>query len=160
MKSTYAIAVTTIVAITVLGGCAANDYDGPPAAQSYPAGSQSSPMPSRSYSGGYGVIDSIQASHTTGSNGIGAGAVVGGLVGGVLGNQVGGGRGKKAATVAGVVGGAIVGNQVEQRNTARQMYQVGVRLDNGGYRTVVQDSVADLQVGGRVRVEGDRVYRY
>jgi hypothetical protein len=40
------------------------------------------------------------------------------------------------------------------------MYQVGVRLDNGGYRTVIQDSVADLRVGSRVRVDNDRAYRY
>jgi outer membrane lipoprotein SlyB len=96
------------------------------------------------------------------TGGIGAGAVVGGLVGGLLGNQVGGGRGKTAATVAGVVGGAVVGNQVEQRNAApaRQMYQVGVRLDNGAYQTIMQDSVADLRVGSRVRIQNERVYLY
>jgi outer membrane lipoprotein SlyB len=161
MKKLHAMAVAAIVVTTVLSGCASTGPYDAPAPQPYPAGSQSYPMPSQSYSSGYGVVDSIQMSHTTGSNnGIGAGTVVGGLVGGVLGNQVGGGRGRTAATVAGVVGGAIVGNQIEQRNTAREMYQVGVRLDNGGYRTVIQDSVADLRVGSRVRLDNDRAYRY
>jgi hypothetical protein len=90
------------------------------------------------------------------------GAVVGGVVGGLLGNQVGGGTGKAVATVAGVVGGALAGNQIEQNNRAqtRDMYQIRVRLENGGYQTIVQDSIADLRIGNRVRIEGDRVYRY
>jgi outer membrane lipoprotein SlyB len=168
MKKSHAIAAATIFAATVLTGCAGPNYDGSPAPQSYPARTesypQSYPQPPQPYSSRYGVVDSIQASQMNAGNtgGIGAGAVVGGLVGGVLGNQVGGGRGKTAATVAGVVGGALVGNQVEQRNAApaRQMYQVGVRLDNGAYQTIMQDSVAELRVGSRVRIENERVYRY
>jgi outer membrane lipoprotein SlyB len=161
MNKFHAMTMASIVITTALGGCASTGAYDTPAPQPYPASSQSYPMPSQSYSSGYGVVDSIQMSHTTGSNnGIGAGTVVGGLVGGVLGNQVGGGRGRTAATVAGVVGGALVGNQIEQRNTAREMYQVGVRLDSGGYRTVIQDSVADLRVGSRVRIDNDRAYRY
>jgi outer membrane lipoprotein SlyB len=95
------------------------------------------------------------------SSGISPGAVVGGVVGGVLGNQVGSGRGRTAATAAGAVGGAVVGNQIEKANRQpTAMYQVGVRLDNGSYQTVVQDSVADLSVGNRVRIENGRAYRY
>ena len=101
---------------------------------------------------------------TPGSNSgsSGAGAVIGGVVGGLLGNQVGGGNGKTAATVAGVVGGAVVGNQIEKTNKtqARDMYQISVRLDNGAYQTVVQDSASDLRVGNRARIENGRVYRY
>jgi outer membrane lipoprotein SlyB len=40
------------------------------------------------------------------------------------------------------------------------MYAVNIRLDNGEYRTIVQDSVVDLRVGNRVRVVDGRVYRY
>ena len=36
------------------------------------------------------------------------------------------------------------------------MYQIGIRLDNGDYRTLVQDSVYDLRVGNRVRVVDGR----
>jgi len=110
----------------------------------------------------YGVVDSIQMANTSsGSSGIG-GSVVGGVVGGLLGHQVGGGRGQTAATVAGAVGGAVAGNEIakrRQQNTA-SAYQVGVRLDNGSYQTVVQDNVANLNVGDRVRVENGRAYRY
>ena len=42
----------------------------------------------------------------------------------------------------------------------QQMYAINVRLDNGEYRTVVQDSVVDLRTGNRVRIVDGRVYRY
>ena len=92
----------------------------------------------------------------------GAGAVVGGLVGALAGNQVGSGGGRTAATVAGGVAGAAIGNSVEaNRNAgAQQMYAVNIRLDNGEYRTIVQDNVYDLRVGNRVRIVDGRVYRY
>ncbi|MGB9107914.1 MAG: glycine zipper 2TM domain-containing protein, partial [Telluria sp.] len=78
------------------------------------------------------------------------------------GNQVGSGGGRTAATVAGGVAGAAIGNNVERNRSAdgQQMYQVNIRLDNGEYRTVVQDSVYDLRVGNRVRVVDGRAYRY
>jgi outer membrane lipoprotein SlyB len=63
--------------------------------------------------------------------------------------------------VAGAVGGAVVGNSVEaNRANNRDVYQIGIRLDNGDYRTIVQDSVYDLRVGNRVRVVDGRAYRY
>lgn len=110
----------------------------------------------------YGVVDSIQMVNTSaGGSGI-AGSVVGGVVGGLLGHQIGGGRGQTAATVAGAVGGAVAGNEIDKRRqqNTTAAYQVGVRLDNGSYQTVVQDNVANLNVGDRVRVEDGRVYRY
>jgi outer membrane lipoprotein SlyB len=42
----------------------------------------------------------------------------------------------------------------------QQLYQINIRLDNGDYRTVTQDSVYDLNVGNRVRLVDGRVYRY
>lgn len=38
-------------------------------------------------------------------------------------------------------------------------YQISVRLENGSYQTIQQDSLVDLQVGNRVRIENGRVYR-
>jgi outer membrane lipoprotein SlyB len=60
------------------------------------------------------------------------------------------------------VAGAAIGNNVERNRNAggQEMYQVNVRMDNGEYRTVVQDSVYDLRVGNRVRLVDGRVYRY
>jgi outer membrane lipoprotein SlyB len=110
---------------------------------------------------GYGTIESIQVTNAEGRTS-GAGAIVGGVVGALAGNQVGSGSGRTAATVAGGVAGAAVGNSMERNRNAdgQQMYAVNIRLDNGEYRTIVQDSVYDLRVGNRVRVVDGRVYRY
>ena len=109
----------------------------------------------------YGYIESIQVIAGNNSSAPGVGAVIGGVVGGVLGNQVGGGVGKDIATVAGVVGGAVVGNKIEQSNRApvRDTYQISVRLENGSYQTIQQDSLGGLQMGSPVRIENGRVYR-
>ena len=123
------------------------------------AGTGSSPASSYS-NATYGVVDAIETTRGS-SGGIGAGAVIGGVVGGVLGSQVGGGTGKDVATVAGVVGGAVAGHQIEKGNKQQQdAYRIRVRLDNGGYQTVTQQSVADLRIGDRVRIENERVSRY
>jgi len=59
------------------------------------------------------------------------------------------------------VGGALAGNEIE-RNTGgkREAYQIGIRLNNGGYQTFTQDTIADLRVGDWVRVENGRISRY
>lgn len=158
-------------AALALAGCASPNYPLPASSSSYPYPASPAPSPSPypypaqtstqpGYASQYGMVDSIQmVQGAAQNNGIGVGTVVGGVVGGLLGNQVGGGSGRKAATVAGAIGGAVVGNQMERNNQARNAYQVGVRMDNGGYRTVVQENVSDLQVGSRVRIDNDRVYR-
>ncbi|HEX7636096.1 MAG TPA: glycine zipper 2TM domain-containing protein [Noviherbaspirillum sp.] len=149
-----------ILGTALLAACASPDYYGQRTSPSYPVAFSypASPAPSSSY----GTVDSIRMSQSAGYGASsGTGAVVGGVVGGLLGHEVGGGRGKTAATIAGAIGGAMVGNQIEQSNVrVRDQYQVGVRLDNGGYKTVMQDEISGLQVGTRVRIENDRVYRY
>jgi outer membrane lipoprotein SlyB len=112
-------------------------------------------------SAGYGTIESIQVTNAEGRTS-GAGAIVGGLVGALAGNQVGSGNGRTAATVAGGVAGAAIGNSAERNRNqdGQQAYAVNVRLDNGEYRTIVQDSAYDLRVGNRVRIVDGRVYRY
>lgn len=161
MKATLITATIAVASAVLVTAC------GTPAQQSnstsYPGNTTSYPYSSQpSYSAQYGYVDSIQVVTTTQSGSTGVGAVVGGVVGGILGNQVGGGSGKSAATVAGVVGGAVVGNNIEQNNRAssRDVYQITVRLDNGSYQSVQQDSMVDLQRGTRVRIENGRVYRY
>lgn len=152
------IAIALVLSSLILSGCASS---------AYPV-TQPASYPVQSYPGGayqttyYGVIDSIQRVDSgNAAPGIGMGTIVGGVVGGMLGNRIGGGNGKKIAIATGAVGGALIGNQIEQRNhTQLPMYQVGVRLENGSYQTLSQDTVADLAVGTRVRVEHGRVYRY
>ena len=91
---------------------------------------------------------------------IGPGTVLGAIVGGVVGHQFGSGRGNDAATVAGALGGAAVGHEIAENRSGRDGYRVNVRLDNGGLRTFYQDDVYGLNVGDRVQVDSDRVYRY
>lgn len=155
MKSTNTtIATLMIASAAFLGGCASTSSD-PYNNGTY--GSYGSPSTAAM---GYGTIDSIQVTRSQ-SGTSGTGAVVGGLVGALVGNQVGSGSGRTAATVAGAVGGAALGNKVEgDRAAGRDMYQINIRMDNGEYRSVVQDSVYDLRVGNRVRIVDGRAYRY
>jgi outer membrane lipoprotein SlyB len=148
--------IALVAASAILGGCASNSsqpYYG--SNDGYRSGYDNTA------SAGYGTIEAIQVSSGEGRTS-GAGAIVGGLVGALAGNQVGSGGGRTAATVAGGVAGAAIGNRVESNRNAegQQMYSVKVRLDNGEYRDVSQDSVYDLRVGNRVRIVDGRVYRY
>jgi outer membrane lipoprotein SlyB len=155
MKSTHTFAAAAIAAAAILSGCAAPEqqYNG----GNYPQAAQPAPAATS-----YGVVDTIQVVAGTRSSGLGAGAVVGGVVGGLLGNQVGGGNGKTAATVVGAVGGAVVGNEIQQRNRVQSAdsYHIGVRMDNGTYQSIAQESLNGLQVGSRARIDNGRVYQY
>lgn len=157
MRTTYAMAAAVIAASAFVTGCATQEHQSlnGPTTTRYPA---SAPT----YATYYGVVNSIQMTPASASTGIGVGAVIGGVAGGLAGNQVGGGNGKTVATVAGVVGGAMIGNQIEQSNRAQTpaSYQISVRTDNGSYQTISQDTLADLRVGDRARIENGRVYRY
>lgn len=152
MKAPRQFAFALLAAGALLTGCASNSSQ--PYGGGYNTGYSSA-------SSGYGVIESIQVAQGENRTS-GAGAILGGVVGALAGSQVGSGSGRTAATVAGGVAGAAVGNRVEQnRNTTGQeLYQINVRMDNGEYRTVTQDSVYDLRVGNRIRIVDGRVYRY
>lgn len=147
MKTTQTVAAMMIAASALLTACSST----PVTSTNYSTASNDST---------YGVIDAIQIVRIDPATS-GVGAVTGGLVGALVGNQVGSGSGRTAATAAGAIGGALVGNNVERnRNQPYDAYQITVRLDNGEYRTVNQDSVYDLRVGNRVRMVDGRVYRY
>jgi len=154
LKRTAAVLAT----LTLIGGCAAPAYQ---QGQAYPT-QQTHPSPSQGHATMYGVVDSIQVVQGGAAAGPGLGTVAGVVVGGLLGNRIGSGGGRAAATVAGAVGGGLVGNNIEGRTRAAgpDMYQIGVRLDNGAYQSVTQDSATNLGVGSRVRLENGRVFRY
>lgn len=160
MKATRTLAAL-VAASALLGGCASQSSqpyyanDGGYRNDNYRNGYDNTA------STGYGTIESIQVTSGEGRTS-GAGAIVGGLVGALAGNQVGSGGGRTAATVAGGVAGAAIGNRVEANRdgAGQQQFAVNVRLDNGEYRTIVQDNVYDLRVGNRVRIVDGRVYRY
>jgi outer membrane lipoprotein SlyB len=108
----------------------------------------------------YGVVDAIDMTNSGRDPHNVAGTVIGGVIGGVLGHQIGSGRGNSVATVAGAVGGAVVGHELEASTKRQDLYRVRIRLESGGYQTFLQDTLAGLRVGDRVRVDNDRVSRY
>lgn len=157
MTSTRTLVAAAAAAVIALSGCASN---------APPYGSSSTTAYNNSgYTGspvqGTGTIDSIQVIQGQARTG-GGGAIIGGLVGALAGNQVGSGGGRTAATVAGGVAGAVVGNNVEKNRAGDgpEMYQINIRMENGEYRSVTQDTVGDLRVGNRVRLVDGRAYRY
>ena len=98
-----------------------------------------------------GVVESMREIAQKGE-GTGLGAVAGGVLGAVLGHQVGGGKGRQVATVVGAAGGAYGGHQVEKNARGTKTYEVSVRMEDGGYRTVAFDSAPTWRAGDRVRV--------
>lgn len=155
MKNIRLISAVT-AAGTLLTACATSEqpyYESqPPYSQTYP-----SPAPAR-YN--VGVVEKIEVIRKDGGSNI-AGTVIGGIVGGLIGSQIGGGSGRTAATVIGAAGGAVAGNQIESRTRrADETFRVTIRYDNGSYHTLRQDDITDLRTGDRVRVDGNRIYRY
>jgi outer membrane lipoprotein SlyB len=154
MKTNHGIVVLALGSTLLLAGCGT-----PPQYNDYPNNPPVSATPV--YQSAYGVVESIQlVQQGSSSSGVG-GAIVGGVVGGVVGNQIGGGTGRTLATAAGAVGGALVGSQIERnRQAPANVYQVGIRLDNGALQTMTLDNIGDLRVGNRVRIENNQLYRY
>jgi len=103
-----------------------------------------------------GVVESVREVDVKGE-GTGLGAVAGGVLGGVLGHQVGGGRGKDVMTVLGAAGGAYAGHQVEKQARATKHWDVTVRLDSGGTRTISMPSQPTWRSGDRVRIVNDAI---
>jgi outer membrane lipoprotein SlyB len=117
------------------------------------------PAPAPVRSDRLGQVSSIEPITET-PKATGVGAVAGGVLGGVLGHQIGNGTGRDVATVAGAVGGAVVGNKIEKNRSEKVVgYRVHVTLDNGEQRTFEQTGSTGLQVGDRVRVDGNQVRR-
>lgn len=142
------------VAATALAGCAAPGYY-QPVQGAYPAG-----QPGNAGYAQFGRVADVRYLQGQGSSGV-AGTVIGGAVGGLAGHQVGGGSGKTAATIIGAVGGALIGRAIEQNNSrgGQGVYRVTVQMDNGGARTFDYADAPNVQVGERVRVDGNQLYR-
>ncbi|HJV96337.1 MAG TPA: glycine zipper 2TM domain-containing protein [Albitalea sp.] len=89
----------------------------------------------------------------------GGGAVLGAVVGAVIGNQIGSGSGRAAATGLGAVGGAVIGNNIEQHNRSdSEFYRVSVRVDHGRVEQFDYQTIGNLRIGDRVRIEGGQLY--
>jgi len=158
--------VLGLAAVLTLGACETMNTPANPS-------NSGSAYPSTSSGGaysGYGVVQSIelvQQGNTgktgIGGSGIGIGTIAGAVVGGIVGNQVGSGRGNTAATVIGAAGGAYVGHEIDKRQQqpqAADLYRLSIRMNEGSYQTLTQDTVADLRVGDRVQIDNGVVRRY
>lgn len=98
-----------------------------------------------------GTIAAIRTVEQAGE-GSGLGAVAGGVVGGLLGNQVGAGTGKDLATIAGAIGGGYAGHQIEKKVKTTKHYEISVRMDDGSYRTFMQETEPNYAVGEKVKI--------
>ena len=112
---------------------------------------QPAPQPVRPVCGNCGTVESATPIQREGA-GTGLGAVAGGVLGAVVGNQVGGGNGRTAATVLGALGGGWAGNTVEKKMKKETLYQVRVRMEDGGSRTF--EVATPVNAGSHVTVEG------
>lgn len=149
---------SSLIALAVaaaLAGCVAPGYQ-QPVGGSYPGTGATSPAYAQ-----YGRVSNVEYMRGGGaSQGVG-GAVVGGVVGGLAGHQVGGGSGRTAATIIGAVGGALIGNALERNmsGSGQDFYRVTVQLDNGSVRSFDYAQAPNVQIGERVRLEGNQLYR-
>lgn len=145
------------LAALALAGCASQQ-------SAYNGGYQ---QQSQSVQGGYyqtlGTISNVEyiggGASTAGNV---AGTVAGGAAGGLIGHQVGKGRGRTAATVVGAIGGALLGQAMAgdaARSSGAPYWRVSVQLDGGGVRQFNYANNPNVQIGERVRVEGDQLYR-
>ncbi len=83
----------------------------------------------------------------------GVGSLAGAATGGIAASNIGGGRGQGLAMIAGAVAGGVLGNYAERKSTETNALNFTVRLDNGSFISVVQQSEGNsLLVGDRVKV--------
>ena len=115
-------------------------------------------QPARHVCSNCGVIESINAVEEAGQ-GSGLGAITGGVVGGLVGNQIGKGNGKTVATIAGVAGGAYAGNQIEKNVKKTSHYNVEVRMEDGSFRTIRQNSATGMSYGDKVKIIDGEIVR-
>jgi hypothetical protein len=66
--------------------------------------------------------------------------------------------GRTVTTVTGTMGGPFVANEAQKRSRRPdEDYRVGIRVDDGSYRTIVTRDDPGLHPGDRVFVAGDRI---
>ena len=137
----------------VIGACAApgpSHVEGPVAREA----PRAQPQPGVQL----GVVDRIEVIRKGDGSNV-AGTVIGGIVGGLIGHQIGSGSGNTAATIAGAAGGAVAGHEIQRRSRGpNETFRISVRMEDGGFRTIVQDYITDLRPGDRVRLQGGQIH--
>lgn len=161
------------VIVAALTACAGYPQGGGYSQPSYPVASQptypAGAYPSQGYPQSYpvqvqqGRVVNIETVRVQDSSGVGAGgAIIGGVLGGLVGHNVGGGSGRTLATAAGVVGGALAGSAVQNHaggGSVRDIYRVTVEARDGSLRSFDYPNPPQLNIGDRVRIEGDQLVR-
>jgi len=56
------------------------------------------------------------------------------------------------ASIAGAVGGGMLGNSIEKSRSRSTGYEVSVRMENGGTRTIAADAMPSWRIGDKVRL--------
>ena len=117
-----------------------------------PGPTNSAGIDNSSVRSGYGTVESVER---VDRDNVGIlGTISGAVIGGLLGHQVGSGRGQTAATIAGAAGGAYAGREIERRTrTSGDAYKISVRMDDGTYQALAQESPTPLRRGDRVRIQ-------
>jgi outer membrane lipoprotein SlyB len=106
---------------------------------------------------GTGVVQTIVETSQASGGSTAVGAIGGALVGGWLGSQVGGGTGQTIATAAGGVAGSMAGASVAAKSSAKPVWRVTVRFEDGINRDVVLQERPNFRPGDRVLVSGGTV---
>lgn len=101
--------------------------------------------------GDCGVVEAINVVEVKGEGSY-LGTIAGGVAGVLLGSQIGHGAGTTVAQVAGAAGGAYAGNEIEKRMKATKHYEVVVRLDNGGSKTISYAAQPGFAIGAKVKL--------
>lgn len=101
-----------------------------------------------------GVVEAINVVEVKGE-GTYLGKIAGGVAGALLGSQIGQGRGTTVAEVAGAAGGVFAGNEIEKHMKTTKHYEVVVRLENGGTKTISYAAQPGFAVGTRVKVDNN-----
>lgn len=145
LKRKYmALPLLLVLCLLVTGGCASQG------GQDYTRNQQRQSMTIQR-----GVVSDIRVVQVSEDSTL-LGPTVGGVAGGVLGSLIGGGRGRILGAVGGAAVGAVGGAAVEKSVRDKDVYQITVRLDNGGEIAVVQDMDVSFQAGDRVQVLSSR----
>lgn len=101
-----------------------------------------------------GVVEAINVVEVKGQ-GTYLGKIAGGVAGIFLGSQIGHGSETTVAQVAGAAGGAYAGNEIEKHMKTTKHYEVVVRLENGGTKTISYAAQPGFAVGAKVKLEND-----
>jgi outer membrane lipoprotein SlyB len=99
----------------------------------------------------FGKIVSIENRQIIGNEPNLAGALLGGVAGGAVGHQFGKGNGKTAMTVLGAVTGAAAGSQYNRAETAKQVSDLGVQMQDGRVFTITT-TTNEFRLGQSVKI--------